>query len=394
MKESVENTPIPLEQPLASTMARRTFSIGLPKCKNAGERRFPITPEAAAMLMERGFIVKMENGAADSIHYTDNQYARCGVELSSRDEALRCDIVIHLDPLCPDDIRRLKRGALLLTLLALCRQTKESICELLKRNIIAVALDLVEDSKGNTPFADILAEIDGRAAIATAAALLADPIRGKGILLGGVAGIVPCEVTVIGSDIAACAAARSAFGAGAMVRMFDNDVYRLRQATRELGPGVIGSALHPRVLTNALRTADVVIFTDVAGGMTVNSDMVADMKRGVLIYDLTANCGKAFPSIPLVDLAIAQPSSPAEPTRACYINAGSAVPRTAAMALSNTLLTMLSDLMTCEGVTNALKLLPGFQKAAYTFLGKPVNRSIASIAGIRHVDISIYLTLS
>ncbi|MEF2643773.1 MAG: hypothetical protein U0M50_06895, partial [Paramuribaculum sp.] len=83
-----------------------------------------------------------------------------------------------------------------------------------------------------------------------------------------------------------------------------------------------------------------------------------------------------------------------EPSRACYINAGSAVARTAAMALSNTFITMLSGIVDCEGVTNALKLLPGLQCAALTFLGKPVNSDVARIAGQRHVDISIYLTLS
>lgn len=380
---------------MATATARRTFSIGLPKCRNVGEQRFPITPEAAAILVERGFTVKMEPDAAASIHYTDAQYTRCGVVLAEREETLRCDIVIHLDPLAAADVRQMRRGSMLLTLLALCRQNQASVRELLNRNITAIAVDLIEDSMGNTPFADILSEIDGRAAIASASSLLADPVHGKGILLGGVAGIIPCEVTVIGSNIAACAAARSAFGAGAMVRMFDNDVYRLRRATRELGPGVIGSALHPRVLANALRTADVVIYTEVSGGIMINSDAVSDMKRGVLVYDLTSDCGKAFPSMTLVNLAIGRPSAVSSaPTRVCYINACSAVPRTAAMALSNTFLTMLSDIAECEGVTNSLKMLPGLQKAAYTFLGRPVNRSIASIAGVRHVDIHIYLTLS
>ena len=100
-------------------------------------------------------------------------------------------------------------------------------------------------------------EVDGRAAMAVASSLLADAIHGKGILLGGVTGIVPCEVTIIGSNMTACAAARSAIGLGATVRMFDNDGYRLREALLQLGPGVTGSSLHPRVFENALRSAPV-----------------------------------------------------------------------------------------------------------------------------------------
>ncbi len=78
----------------------------------------------------------------------------------------------------------------------------------------------------------------------------------------------------------------------------------------------------------------------------------------------------------------------------CYVNAGSSVPRTAAMALSDALITMLRDIVTCEGITNALKLLPGLQRAAFTFLGKAVDPDIAKLGGTRHVDINIYLTLS
>lgn len=391
------NTPIAMEQRVATNMSRRLFSIGLPKCNDGSERRFPITPEAAKLLVERGFVIRMEGGAADVIHYTDGHYGRAGVDLCGRDEALRCDIVIHLAPMSVADIRKMRRGAMLLTLLQLHRQTAESVRELLARNVIAVAIDRIADSRGNTPIADILAEIDGRAAIARAASLLADADHGKGILLGGVAGVIPCEVVVIGSGIAACAAARSAVGVGALVRMFDSDVYSLRRAISELGANAVGASLHPRGLRSALRTADVVVSTSVNPPVTVDADLVSEMKRGAIIFDLAEDCGKAFPSLPVTDLAQSKPVdiSPTEPSRACYVNAGSLVPRTAAMAVSDALLTMFHEIVACEGITNALKLLPGLQRATYTFLGKAVDPDVAAIAGVRHVvDINIYLTLS
>ena len=96
---------------------------------------------------------------------------------------------------------------------------------------------------------------------------------------------MPCEVTIIGSDIAACAAASSALGMGAMVRMFDNDVYRLREASRLLAPGLVTSAIHPRVLENALRTADIVIASQVSPRYHIDSDMVDVMKKGVIVSD-------------------------------------------------------------------------------------------------------------
>lgn len=391
------SAPTPLEEPVAVRQSRRLFTIGLPKCINdLAERRFPLTPEGAGILVEQGFDVIMEQGAADTIHYTDTQYTAAGVRVATRREALGCDIVMHLAPMDPADIRRMRRGAMLLTLSSLRKLTQSYVRALLDHGVLAIAIDLIEDDRGNRPFADILAEIDGRAAMARAAALLADSVHGKGILLGGVAGIVPCEVTVIGAGIAGCAAARAAYGAGAMVRLFDHDVYRLRQAERELGGMVVSSALHPRVLAGALRSADVVVYAGVDPGMTVDSRQAEQMKRGVIVFDLTDCPGRAFASIPTIDLALASPLdiSPDGPSRACYVNAGSAAARTAAMALSNTFITMLSQMSTCDGVTNALKLQPGLQHAALTFMGRPVNRTVALVAGVRLVDISIFLTLS
>ncbi len=392
------NNPVdtPAEQPQATATSQRALSIGLPASSCVHERRFPLTPEAVNVLVERGFDVKMEYGASATIHYTDNQYARAGASVVDRDETLRCDIVIHLATLNRHDIKKMRRGAMLLTLLNVNDYKEESVRELLDRGIMAIALDLIEDGKGNTPFFDILSEIDGRASIAIASSLLADSIHGKGILLGGVSGIVPCEVTILGSGIAACAAACSATGLGAMVRMFDNDVYRLRAATRELGSSIIGSALHPNVLQNALRSADVVIATESGCRYEIDAEMVGVMKRRVVTFDLSGTHGKVFPSLPTVDLADATPSDSASATasRVCYINAGSAVPRTAAMALSNTLITMFDDISACDGTNNVLKLLPGIRSAVYTFLGKIVNARLASKMGMRHVDINIFLSLS
>lgn len=389
-------SPTPLEQTAGIALGRRGFSIGLPRCVNQSERRFPLTPEAVDMLVERGFSVRMEAGAASAIHYPDSQYTRAGAEIVSREETLRSDIIIYLSSPSASDIRHMKRGAMLFTLLSAGMRDPSALRELLRCNIIAIGIDLIEDKKENRPFSDILSEIDGRAAIATASSLLADSIHGKGILLGGVSGIGPCEVTIIGSGIAACAAARSAAGLGAMVRMFDNDVYSLRRAARELGPWLVGSSLHRRVLENAFRTADVVIATDTDMPVVIDRSTVDTMKRGVITFDLTTGHTAVFPSMPRVDLADASALDNAmtSTSRVCYVNAGSAVPRTAAMALSNTFLTMLESIVSCDGVNNALKLLPGLQKAVYTFLGKVVNPDIARILGMRRVDINIYLTLS
>ena len=379
--------PTPLEELLAVATRERSLSIGLPASENNAERRFALTPEAAGSLVARGFRVRMQAGAAACIHYADTAYVRQGVEVVDRRGAMACDIVLHLPAVA--DARMLRRGAMALTLFHPVQQDAGALRVLLEKHVIALALDLITDEHGHRPFADILHEIDGRAALAIASSLLADAVHGKGILLGGISGVVPCEITVIGSDIAARAAARSAIGLGALVRMFDDDAYSLREAVHELGPGVVASAMHPRVLGNALRTADIVVAASTARPVAIGADAVEDMKRGVLCFDISRSETPAFPSLPQVDLAMASPSDsdPSAPLRMCYINA-------AAMALSNTLLTMLADIVTCDGASNALKLKPGLRAAAYTFLGKPVNERMARLLGVRAVDINIFLQLS
>ena len=389
--------PVPLEELLRAAIDTRKATLGLPASKNPADHRFPLTPEGAGLLVERGFRVLMERGAAKCIHYTDEAYVARGVELCDRRSALSCDIVVYLQAFDVSDAREVKRGALLLTFMHTTPDDAIPLGILLQRHVIALALDRITDEHGNLPFADILHEIDGRAAIAVASSLLADAIHGKGILLGGVAGVVPCEVMIIGSDIAACAAAQSAIGLGAMVRMFDNDVYRLREAMHRFGSSVICSAMHPKVFESALRSADIIIATDTnTRRATIDSDLVSLMKRGVICFDLTANPGKAFPSMQVIDLDLASPEDNdiSTPARLCYINAGNAVPRTVAMALSNTFVTMLDDILVCDGVANALKLNDGLRRAAFLFLSKCVNPTIARLLGVRSVDINLFLQFS
>lgn len=388
--------PIPLEEVLRTGTVARQATIGLPAPTGLSDHRFALTPEGAGMLVERGFTVRMERGAGVSIHYPDEAYTRWGVKIVDRTEALGSDIVVYLSTLSSVDARRLRRGALLLTFLASAVKDKCALDILLRRHVIALGLENMTDAAGNRPFADILHEIDGRAAIAVASALLADSVHGKGILIGGVAGVVPCEVMITGSDVAACAAARTALGLGAIVRMFDSNVYRLRDALDRLGPGVIGSTIHRKVYESALRTADIVVVTDTQPCVTVERGEVELMKRGVICFDLTGTPGKAFPSMQLVDLDLASQvdTDPSAPVRLCYVNAGNTVPRTMAMALSNTFGTMLDEVIVCDGVANALKINDGLRRAAFLFLGKCVNAEVARLLEVRHVDINLFLQFS
>lgn len=371
----------------------KRITIGLPSCRNAVDRRFPLTPEAVAVLVERGYKVCVEKCAAATIHYSDAAYIRSGAAIVDRATALGCDIVIHLATLDTSDVRNMRRGATLLSLLHAQQQKPETISLLLDRAITAVAVDLILNQSGNTPFADILSEVDGRASIALASSLLADSEQGKGILLGGVAGVVACEVVILGSGIAARAAASSALGLGATVRIFDNDTYRLREAVAQLPAGVISSALHPKVLSHALREADVVVATDMSPACVVNADAVAEMKRGVVIIDLNHDEAPTFPSIEAIDISTTRDAEVAS-RRVCYTCAGNAVPRTASMALSNAFITLFDDMSVWETSDKLANVCQGVKQAIYTFKGKAVNDRIAEVVGRRRFDIDLFLTMS
>ena len=325
-------------------------------------------------------------------------YARAGAKIVTRAETLRADVVISLAALSPAEVSGMRRGSVLLTLGQSVMDNAGSAAALLRRGVLTVAVERIEDRGSNRPIADILHEIDGCASMAIASALLTDPVHGKGILLGGVTGIVPCEVTVLGSGMGAIAAAHNALGLGATVRMFDNDLYSLRQAARVLRHEVIGSALHSHVLESSLRTADVVVATPMSSPFVASSDLVSVMKRRVLVFDLNPCPGRVFPSLSTFNLGeIAEREQAATTDRACYVNVGCQVPRTAAMALSNAIVGFAGELMSMTSAHKAESVFltaPGMRPAVLAMFGKVVDRELARILGVSCMDINLFTSLS
>lgn len=388
---STSCTPTPQECPTTTLTAGAQLTVGFPATGQT-ERRFPITPEAASELTSAGCRLIMQEGAAASIQYGDSAYARAGVTIASRTEALGADLVVSLALPEPDDVAQMRRHSALLTLTnvftpggSLTKGAHASLQAILERSITIVALDLIEDHHGNHPFADILAEVDGRAAIAIAASLLANPQLGKGILLGGVPGILPCETAIIGSSHAARAAARAASGLGSIVRIFDNDTFALRHALHSLGPWAIGSVLHRRTVETAVHSADIIILAERLPAF--HSEYRHTMKRGVVLIDLTGES--------CTDCPVCQASEPEPPSAdRVFVNPGNAVPRTAAMAISNAIVGLFQTTRGFSGFTGALRLPPYISKAVLSYRGKIVNEDLATAAGARCTDLSLFISMS
>lgn len=388
------NRPDELELLYKTKTSRRRFSIGVPASTG---RLMPLTPEGVSILVSQGIDVKIERGAGVTLHYGDERYARSGAMIVERTEALNSEIVIYLTAMSERDAMLIRPHAVLLTFeqSVVCNPVAATI--LLGRRVTALAIDNVGDNRGNRPLRDVLGEAGGRAVVTLAASLLADPVNGKGILLGGVAGVNPCEVVILGSGVAAMATARSAVGQGAMVRIFDNDTYGLRDATINIGPGVICSALHPSVLGHALASADVVVATALTSRFAVDDSVIDSMKSGVVIFDLDSRNGisPVFPTLHCVDMADSIPGTETFGRNVCFINAIGAVPRTVAMAVTNNIVLLVDRIFgSGAGLRNVIKADNGIRNAVMTFLGHVVHAETAGRLGTKQIDINFLLSFS
>ena len=386
--------------PVVTTTDRRRVSIGLPANSAGGEKRVPLTPEAVKWLVDSfdnnpALSVIIESGAGQDIHYTDARYSHCGASVRDHASTLRADIVITSAGLPPADVAALKRNSLWITLLSPDRIDADILRAVLRRHITVISLMHVTDSSGRRHISDTLAEVEGRAAITVSAGLLADGIYGKGILLGGVAGIVPCEVVVIGAGIAGIAAAKGASGAGATVRVFDDNPSKLRQLTDSCSGMVIPSSLHREVFLRAVATADIIINTlpsPYCGKARLSADDLSTLKKEAIIIDTSG--GDAFPSIRNTDLTPA-PDKPLYQTgHRCFTNVCNAVPRTASMAISNCLVPLIEKIVTAPTIIDSVRMEQSIKAGLVAIGGQIVNRDAAAASSLNFVDPSIFLHLS
>lgn len=236
------------------------LSIGLPKENAAYETRLALTPEGVALVTEEGHSVYVQRGAGSPMSYTDLQYSEAGAYLvDSPAEVFGADIVLKIAPPTLTEIQLMNDRSTLLSMLQLSNMTAECIKLMMKKKMISIAYELIKDEQKTFPVVNSISEIEGNTVIAVAAELMSNERGGKGILLGGIAGISPTEVLILGAGIAGSVAARTALALGAQVKVFDHDINKLRKIQHYLGQQVFTSVIHPNVLFRALASADAVI---------------------------------------------------------------------------------------------------------------------------------------
>lgn len=381
------------EQLCAVPMQGHGLSIGLPKESGEKEKRFVLTPEAVALLVNAGYRVMMESMAGIGINYSDFLYAEAGAEIAGRADVFRTDIVLKISPLLPDEAALLKQGAAVVSMFQPQYQNSEVLQLLIQKRITALAFDKIRDEAGRRPFADCLDEIDGHAAVVVAAGLLTNLYGGKGILMGDIPGVAPAEVVVIGAGLGGRAAFRMARGLGAWVKLFDENISRLRTALDECGQPLFTSNLHPHVLTNALRSADVVIGTSCDMNGRLSEELIRQMKKGALLIDLCIDKGGCFETSLCPDKPKDAIFEKHGVLHYCLSSVGSAVARTASMALSNLFVPVLQEIGQCRSVENMIKRESGFREAVYVFNAKVVDNDIAQRFNLPYCDISLFTSM-
>lgn len=371
--------------------------IGIPRETAEGERRLALTPEAVGILVEAGHRVVLESGAGLGINYSDNHYAEAGAEIvDSAAEVYQADIIVKILPPTSKEATLIKPRSTLFSLMQLHRFDLETLQILCNKRINAIAYELLQDNEQKSAILNLISEIEGATAISIAAELMSNIRGGKGILLGGIPGVSPTEVVIIGAGHAGTVSARAALALGASVKVFDNDINNLRRIQTLLGHGLFTSNFHPNVLHNAFRSADVVIgamrYINSPKRYIVAEDLIKQMKRGALLIDLRVSQGGCFETTCCLSSKDPEVFEQYGVLHYCKPNISNQVARTTSMAVSNVLVPLFLEL----GDTGSLQTLArsdtGFRNGIYLYRGKLVNDYISSYFNIRSNDIDIYLS--
>ncbi len=371
------------------------LSIGIPKENSNVETRLGLTPEGVAIVTEEGHSVYIERGAGLPMSYTDLQYSEAGAFLvDNPTDVFSADIVLKIAPPTLAELQMMHNGATIFSMLQLSNLSKECIKLMMQKKMTAIAYELIQDQQRAFPVVNSIAEIEGISAIAVASELMTSERGGKGLLLGGVAGIPPTEVLILGAGITCTVAAQNAIALGAEVKIFDHDINKLRKLKHYLGQHVFTSVIHPNVLFKALATADAVIgnlrYINDSEQFMVSEDLVKTMKKGAIIIDMSVDQGGCFETS--VCRTIKKPTYEKHGViHYCVPNISARVARTTSMTLSNIFAPMLLKIGNSGSVKSAITESTGFRHGVYIYEGMLVNRLIAKYYNIGSSDIGLLI---
>ena len=386
---------MPQEERLEVKRGQKNLVIGVPKESAFSENRIPLDPDAVSLLVHHGHQVLIEADAGKAAHFPDTEYAEMGAEIIYDTRKIySADIVLKIAPPTLDEIDMMGTKQTIISSIHTSAINEEYFRRLLIKRITALAFEYVQDKAGTFPVIRAMSEIAGNTSMLVAAEYMSNPEYGRGKMLGGFSGISPTEVVILGAGTVGEYATRAALGMGAFVKIFDNSVYKLRRLQNNLNTRVYTSMIQPRVLMNALRSADVVIGAiHSAYGRTpvvVTEEMVQQMKSGAVIIDVSIDQGGCFETSEVTDHR-----NPVFKkygvTHYCVPNIASKVPHTASYALSNFLSPILLRFGEEGGVEKVLHTDYGVRQGVYLFNGISTNKFLSDSFHLPFQDINLLM---
>ena len=394
-----KNIPIsillPQEEMLEVAARKSSLHIGIPREISFQENRVALVPDAVTVLVNNGHRIMIETNAGKMSNFLDADFSEAGAQIvNSAEEVYKADIIVKVAPPSIKEIEMMKPKQILFSTLQLSVQSDAYVKALMNKRITAIAYGWIQDKEGIYPIIRAMGEIAGGTSILIAAEYLSNVNNGPGLILGGISGISPTEVVILGAGTVGEFAARAAIGLGSTVKIFDNSLYKLRRLQTALGTRIFTSVIQPRVLQKHLRTADVAIGSIRATkGRTpcvVSEEMVKEMKQGSVIIDVSIDEGGCFET--------SQVTTHTHPIfrkhgviHYCVPNIASRVSRTASYAFSTVLGPLLLNVAQYGNVERMLKQDPGFRKGIYIYNGMLTNKYLGELFKIPSKDINLLL---
>ena len=369
--------------------------IGIPKEEDPTENRIALVPASVSSLIAHGHRVVIEAGAGENSAYPDNKYSELGADIAySKEQVYKSDIILKVSPLTMEELELCQQDQIIISPLQLPSLTSEYIHKLKEKKVIALAMEYIQDDAGSYPIVRIMSEIAGTSAMSTAATLLSKARGGKGILLGGISGVPPVKVVILGAGVVAEFAIRAGLGVGADLRIFDNNVYKLMRLQNIVGTRLNTSTLNPMQLEKEIITAEVVIGAIHSESsrtpMIVSEDIITKMKDGSVLIDVSIDQGGCFETSELT--TIDKPTFTKHGViHYCVPNIASRFPRTASIAVSNIITPILLQAGSTGSIENLLYQHSGLRHGVYIFKGTLTNDYIGKRFGIHCTNLDLLI---
>lgn len=384
-----------MEETLDVKPRTESLTIGIPKEDSFNENRIALTPEAVGVIVANGHQVNVETKAGEGANYSDNDYSEAGAKIIySKQQVFESDIIVKSAPVSDEDCEYLRPNQYIISPIHLAVMKREILEKMMQKKITALSFENLKDASGHNPIVRSMSEIAGSAVMLIAGQYLSNANDGKGVLVGGISGIPPTKVVIIGAGIVGEYAARTALAMGASVKIFDNSIYRLKRLQNNIGVRLWTSVIEPKILGKQLKTCDVAVGAlSGAGGRTpivVSEEMVSSMRPGTVIVDVSIDHGGCFETSEVTTHK--QPVfKKFDVIHYCVPNIPSGFARTASQAISNVLMPLLLETAEDGGIDNVIWHKINIRTGIYLFKGSLTNFYLSERFNLKYTDLNLLI---